>query len=103
MVGDTSKPRGLILVIDDDAELPEMYGALLKSQNYRFAVASDGEVGLRLVQELRPDAVLLDMMMPECDGLEFLARLPQECPSERPPVIASSGFDSFGKRPGSYA
>jgi CheY-like chemotaxis protein len=96
-MGDTSKPRGLILVIDDDADLREMYGDLLGSQNYRFAVARDGEVGLRLVQELRPDAVLLDMMMPDCDGLEFLARLQQECPSPRPPVIASSGFSAFEK------
>lgn len=97
VMGDTSKPRGLILVIDDDAELRELYGDLLGSQDYRFAVARDGEVGLRLVQELRPDVVLLDMMMPDCDGLEFLARLRQECSSGRPPVIASSGFGTFEK------
>ena len=92
---DTSNPRGLILVIDDSADLREMYGALLGSHGYRFATARDGEAGLQRVRELRPDAVLLDMMMPECDGFEFLERLPKEYPAPLPPVIATSGFDQF--------
>lgn len=92
-----SHPKALVLVVDDDADLRESYEAMLASQGYRHESASNGELGLQKVRALRPDAVMLDMMMPDCDGLEFLARLPMECPPPLPPVIANSGFDLFEK------
>lgn len=87
----------LILVIDDDADLRDWYQDLLTSRGFRFASACNGEVGLQKVRELRPDAVLLDMMMPDCDGLEFLSRLSTEVPPPLPPVVANSGFDLLEK------
>jgi hypothetical protein len=49
------------------------------------------------VRQLAPDVVVLDMMMPEVDGLEFLEQLPRIAPVP-PPVIANSGFEAFEQR-----
>jgi DNA-binding response OmpR family regulator len=82
-----------LLIVDDSEDLLELYGDLLTGQGYEVDTAIDGEMGLQRVLEFRPDVVLLDMMMPDVDGLEFLARLPGICPESRPRVIANSGFD----------
>lgn len=92
-----SPPEKLILVIDDDADLRDTYQDLLASRGFRCASACNGEEGLQKTRELKPDAVLLDMMMPDCDGLEFLSRLPMEVPPPLPPVVANSGFDLLEK------
>jgi CheY-like chemotaxis protein len=82
-----------VLVVDDCTEQQELYLLILSTAGYEVLSALDGRRGLALVRELRPDVVLLDMMMPEIDGLEFLARLAAE--PRRPPVIANSGFDGL--------
>lgn len=97
MVSNPSHAEKLILVIDDDDDLRELYKDLLASRGFRCASARNGEDGLQQMRALRPDAVLLDMMMPDCDGLEFLSRLPTEVPFPLPPVVANSGFDLLEK------
>jgi CheY-like chemotaxis protein len=84
-----------VLIVDDSEDLLDAYRDTLTSKGYDVAVALDGEEGLERVRELRPDIVVLDMMMPGIDGLEFLARLPSACPSPLPRVIANSGFDTY--------
>jgi CheY-like chemotaxis protein len=86
----------LILVVDDTTDLRELYGLMLEHVGYRVVTAPNGKAGLELATELRPALVLLDMMMPEMGGLEFLDELPKVVP-EPPPVIAMSGFDEFEK------
>lgn len=85
----------LILVVDDGPEVVEAFTAVLAGAGYRVASAVDGEAGLRLARELRPRLVLLNMMMPEVDGLELLRRLPHECAPPLPAVIAASGFPAL--------
>lgn len=65
-----------ILIIDDE----EQFGKLLKlnleaTTEYAGLTATTGEEGLRLVREHKPDLVLLDIMMPDTDGLEVLKRI----------------------------
>jgi CheY-like chemotaxis protein len=84
-----------ILVVDDSEDLQDTYQMLLESEGYSVIKTSDGAAGLRAVAAERPDVVLLDMMMPEVDGLEFLRRLPIECTSPLPAVIAVSGFEPY--------
>jgi two-component system, OmpR family, alkaline phosphatase synthesis response regulator PhoP len=57
-----------ILIADDDANIVLALRFLMEREGYRVAVASDGEEALRAVAELRPDLVLLDVMMPRRDG-----------------------------------
>ena len=59
-----------ILIIDDDARLVKNVETYLKEFNYRIDSALNGAEGLRKVQALQPDLVLLDLMMPGLDGLE---------------------------------
>ena len=82
-----------LLIVDDSADVHEALQVGLTDTGFDVADAYDGEEGLRMIQEVRPDVVLLDMMMPEMDGLEFLSRL-SELPSP-PPVVANSGFVAF--------
>jgi two-component system, OmpR family, response regulator len=68
-----------ILVVDDDPDIARFVEVNLRSAGYDVAVAGDGEEALERAGELRPDLVLLDVMMPGLDGpatLEALRRLP---------------------------
>jgi CheY-like chemotaxis protein len=82
----------VVLVADDDDALRETTTLLLEEEGYGVLTARDGEEALREVRDARPDAVLLDMMMPAVDGLQFLDRLPREGAGCTPVVIAYSGF-----------
>ncbi len=61
-----------VLVIDDDETVRDLMTRYLFEEGYNVAVAPDGEVGLRRIRELRPDAVLLDILMPAVDGWTVL-------------------------------
>lgn len=84
-----------VLVVDDDEDLVDFYVFVLTKAGYKTAVASDGHAGIEAVKRLRPQAVILDMMMPDADGLEFLNLLREEGPKPPPVVIANSGFGVF--------
>jgi diguanylate cyclase (GGDEF)-like protein len=64
-----------ILVVDDDPDIARFVEVNLRSAGYDVAVAGDGEEALEKAGELRPDLVLLDVMMPRIDGFEVAARL----------------------------
>ena len=64
-----------ILVVDDDPDIARFVEVNLRSAGYDVAVAGDGEEALERAAELRPDLVLLDVMMPRIDGFEVAQRL----------------------------
>jgi diguanylate cyclase (GGDEF)-like protein len=64
-----------ILVVDDDADIARFVEVNLRSAGYEVSVATDGEEALERAQALRPDLVLLDVMMPRIDGFEVAQRL----------------------------
>jgi len=64
-----------ILVVDDDPDIARFVEVNLRSAGYEVAVAGDGEEAIRKALELRPDLVLLDVMMPKVDGFEVAQRL----------------------------
>ncbi len=65
----------VILVVDDDPDIARFVEVNLRSAGYDVSVASDGEEALERAQQLRPDLVLLDVMMPRIDGFEVAQRL----------------------------
>jgi diguanylate cyclase (GGDEF)-like protein len=65
----------LILVVDDDPDIARFVEVNLRSAGYDVKVASDGEMALEIAFEIRPDLVLLDVMMPRIDGFEVAQRL----------------------------
>jgi CheY-like chemotaxis protein len=81
-----------ILVIDDNVQLQIAFKKILTSAGYRVELAGDGEEGLRFAREIRPDVILLDMMLPKLGGVEVLLALKQNSATKRIPVIALSGL-----------
>ena len=65
----------LLLVVDDEAGILRLIKLELSAQGFRVITACGGEEALRLAEEQRPDAVVLDIMMPEMTGLEVMRRL----------------------------
>jgi len=64
-----------ILVIDDEPDFLEMIKLRLEANNYEVLTALNGKEGLEKVQQEKPDVVLLDILMPELDGLSVLRRI----------------------------
>lgn len=83
-----------ILVIDDDRQLRRAIRHVLEAAGYEVLEAADGAEGLRLHHEQRPDLVLVDIFMPEQDGLEFIRSVCTEAPQTK--VIAMSGGGRTG-------
>jgi CheY-like chemotaxis protein len=81
-----------ILLVDDNVHLQIAFKKVLTSAGYRVELASDGEEGLRLAQSIRPDVVLLDMLLPKLGGVEVLRALKANRPTATIPVIALSGL-----------
>jgi CheY-like chemotaxis protein len=84
-----------ILIIDDNDQIRDAYALLLRGRGYEIACASGGKEGLRQVADAKPDLIILDMVMPDLNGLTFLDQLPLACTQPLPPVIANSGLDDF--------
>ncbi|RIK10904.1 MAG: DNA-binding response regulator, partial [Acidobacteria bacterium] len=64
-----------VLVVDDDQALAEMLGIVLRKEGYDVATCGDGGRALAMFRELRPDLVLLDVMLPTMDGIEVARQL----------------------------
>ena len=64
-----------ILVVDDDTNICELLRLYLIKEGYQVTTANDGEEGLEKFNQLKPDMVLLDVMMPKMDGLEVCRRI----------------------------
>ncbi|HEX8580086.1 MAG TPA: response regulator [Allosphingosinicella sp.] len=76
-----------ILVCDDDPLLVDLLQYRLESRGYEVLVAEDGGKALRRLQETRPDAILLDAMMPVIDGYEVLRKIREDASLADIPVI----------------
>ena len=59
-----------ILVVDDTPANIQSLAAILKQQGYQISVATNGKQALEILERVRPDLILLDVMMPEMDGFE---------------------------------
>lgn len=64
-----------IAIIEDDQAICQMYRFKFEAEGYQVETAENGRLGLELVETLRPDIILLDMMMPEMTGDEMLEKL----------------------------
>jgi DNA-binding response OmpR family regulator len=80
-----------ILLVEDDASVRELLKVLLEVEGYDIVEARDGMEGLEKAGVVKPDLMILDLMMPEVDGERVLARLRAEPSTQRIPVIVLSG------------
>lgn len=64
-----------IAIIEDDEAISQMYRIKFEAEGYTVETAANGKLGLALAQEMRPDIILLDLMMPIMTGEEMLVKL----------------------------
>ncbi|MBX7222223.1 MAG: PAS domain S-box protein [Blastocatellia bacterium] len=77
----------VILIADDDQGIQKVLTMLLKKEGYKTIVAKDGEEAIRLFQQMQPDLVLLDVMMPKMDGVETCKELRRMAGGEQIPIL----------------
>lgn len=80
----------LVLIIDDDDSVRELLTFLVKKDGFRAVSAIDGEDGYQKAERLRPDLILLDLMMPRYGGFEVLRQL-QAGELSRIPIVVVTG------------
>jgi CheY-like chemotaxis protein len=71
-------PQPRVLMVEDHPDIAELYQLKLQLEGYRVAVASNGVAGLELARSLKPDVLLLDLHVPQLDGLALLAALRED-------------------------
>ncbi|MCS6925631.1 MAG: response regulator, partial [Candidatus Binatia bacterium] len=74
----STRPSPLILCVDDEKVTRTLIERLLVNNGYTVLTAENGERALQLLQEHRPDLILLDVMLPGMDGYEVCARLREQ-------------------------
>jgi len=89
-------PTANILLVDDDEEIRASLRRSLALEGYKIAQAADGSEALRLAREAPPDLVVLDVMLPEVDGLEVCRRL--RAADETLPIIMLTARDAVPDR-----
>jgi two-component system KDP operon response regulator KdpE len=74
----STKP--LVLVADDEPRITKLVSIALQEEGFRVVTAATGEEALRKAEEVRPDVVLLDIVMPDIDGIEVMQQLRERRP-----------------------
>ncbi|MEU7422076.1 response regulator transcription factor [Streptomyces sp. NPDC040750] len=85
-----------VLVVDDELSISELLSMALRYEGWQIRSAGDGQGAIQAAREFRPDAVVLDMMLPDMDGLTVLGRLRRERPDV--PVLFLTAKDAVEDR-----
>jgi two-component system cell cycle response regulator DivK len=102
-----------ILIVEDNEKNMKLVRDILRHDGHATVEATNGEDGVRLASEHRPDLILMDIQLPDIDGIEALRRIRTEASLDAVPVVAvsasvmpddhqkivASGFDGFITKP----
>jgi len=80
----------VVLIVDDDADARRMYGDYLRSKGWSVSTAPDGRSGIDKANDLKPDAIVLDLAMPRVDGWTVLKHLRESSWTSHIPVVVVS-------------
>jgi two-component system OmpR family response regulator len=87
-----------VLAVDDESSLTELLSMAMRYEGWQVATAASGSEAVKVARETRPDAIVLDMMLPDFDGLEVMRRIRAEDPDV--PVIFLTAKDAVEDRIG---
>lgn len=76
-----------VLLIEDDPMIYRLYQKLFTLEGFEIEIAENGNVGLKKLNEAKPDILLMDIMMPEMNGLEMLAKVKEDPETKDIPVV----------------
>jgi DNA-binding response OmpR family regulator len=79
-----------VLIVDDDPEARSLMSRILEEEGAEVSLAPDGREGMRLLEEVKPELVLLDLMMPGMSGFEMVARIRSTPGHEQIPIVIVS-------------
>jgi len=88
----TKEPVPSVMIIDDDLNTVMLVKDVLERDKYRVIGKTDGEDALRVLEDEKPDLIILDLMMPGIDGYEFIEKVKNQFNSRHIPLIIISGF-----------
>jgi len=87
-----------VLAVDDETSLTELLSMAMRYEGWQVTTANSGTTAVKAAREVRPDAIVLDMMLPDFDGLEVMRRIRSEDPDV--PVIFLTAKDAVEDRIG---
>ena len=94
--------RRTVLVVDDVSDNLILISLSLQDMGYRVLTANDGEAGVSIAKMARPDLILMDIAMPQQDGLAATRRIREEVGLEDTPIVALTAFDTDGFRQAAF-
>ena len=85
-----------ILFIEDESALQKTFGEVLSQEGYQMISALDGEIGLRLAKDKKPDLILLDLILPKVNGFDVLKKLKEDKETKDIPIIVLTNLEEMG-------
>jgi CheY-like chemotaxis protein len=89
----TSKVNDTVMVVEDDPTTLQMMATILRKAGWEVCKAENGRIALEKLPTCQPDLILLDLMMPEMDGFQFVARLREHLEWRKIPVVVLTAKD----------
>jgi CheY-like chemotaxis protein len=93
-----ARPQPVVLLVDDTDSVILSVSGYLPAQGYRVVVARSGREGIERARELNPDAILMDVHLPDLDGLEVTRRMRADPALRRTPILAIAALALPGDR-----
>ncbi len=91
----TSQGRPFIQVIDDDTTILFLARQYLSKAGFSVEIAENGKIGLTIIEEKKPDIVLLDVQMPEMNGFDTCAKIREMPDTKHTPILMVTGLDDY--------
>ncbi len=88
----------LVYVLDDEESVCELMRIVLESRGYRVDTATDGKKGLKMIQDEKPDLVVVDIKMPKLNGFEVISSMKQDPNLKDIPIIVITYLTSESRR-----
>lgn len=85
-----AKKKKTILIVEDDRYLTKAYAIKIKNAGFDVLLSGNGEEGLIMAKDNKPDLIVLDLLLPRVDGFEFLKRIKADNDLKNIPVLTIS-------------
>ena len=87
-----AKRSAKILVVEDETFLVKIYAVKLKKEGFEVSIANDGEEAVKMAASVKPDLILLDLILPKMNGFEALEKIRANPDNKKTPVIVLSNL-----------
>jgi len=94
---DVSGRNRKVLIIDDNEDIRTIYSTSFEQAGYKVFTSNDGLAGITDIIEINPTVIILDLLMPEMDGYEFISSLRNNT-SFKSPIVVTSSFPDEDKK-----